>query len=107
MWDYVVLAALTTGPSPTQTELAAATRRDKTRLIRNLDRLEERGLLTRRPDPADRRNRIVELTPAGRQLVADCRADIRAMEEDLLSGVEQRDREGFETTLADLVTETR
>ena len=103
MWDYVVLAALGTGPSPTQNELAGLTGRDKTRLIRNLDRLEERGLLSRTPDPSDRRNRIVTLTAEGRSLLVSCRADIRAMEEDLLADVESRDRTGFESTLQALV----
>lgn len=99
MWDYVVLAALGTGPSPTQNELAGLTGRDKTRLIGNLDRLEERGLLSRTPDPSDRRNRIVTLTADGRQLLASCRADIHAMEEQLLAGIASRDRAGFESTL--------
>src|ERR687896_2419441 len=45
MWDYVVLATLARGPASTQSELAAASGRDKTRLIPILDRLEARGLL--------------------------------------------------------------
>jgi MarR family transcriptional regulator, 2-MHQ and catechol-resistance regulon repressor len=34
-----------------------------------IDRLEKRGLVERRNDPADRRARIVSLTPAGRRLI--------------------------------------
>ena len=33
-----------------------------------VDRLEERGLIERRPDPADRRVRLLALTPAGARL---------------------------------------
>ncbi|GAB3917204.1 hypothetical protein GCM10011575_32320 [Microlunatus endophyticus] len=102
MWDYVIIAALGSGPSPTQNELAGMTGRDKTRLIRNLDRLEERGLLSRTPDPGDRRNRIVTLTADGRQVLDSCRAGIRAMEEDLLAGADARDRAGFESALVAL-----
>ena len=40
MWDYAVLGALEHGPAPTQSELATAVRRDKTRLLPILDRLE-------------------------------------------------------------------
>lgn len=35
-----------------------------------IDNLEKRGLVTRRPNPEDRRSTIVELTPAGRELIA-------------------------------------
>jgi DNA-binding MarR family transcriptional regulator len=35
-----------------------------------VDRLEQRGHVTRRPCPTDRRSSIVELTDAGRELVA-------------------------------------
>jgi DNA-binding MarR family transcriptional regulator len=34
-----------------------------------LDRMEEAGLVRRRPDPADRRGVLVELTPAGRKTI--------------------------------------
>src|ERR671930_1240732 len=74
MWEYVVLGGLEHGPAPTQSQLAAAVGRDKTRLIPILDRLEARGLLRRAPDPDDRRNRIVSLTDDGRELLAACRA---------------------------------
>jgi MarR family transcriptional regulator, organic hydroperoxide resistance regulator len=34
-----------------------------------VDRIEEQGLLRRRPNPNDRRSSLLELTPAGRKLV--------------------------------------
>lgn len=103
MWDYVVLGALGSGDAPTQAQLAVATGRDKTRLIGNLDRLEGRGLVARAPDPADRRNRIVSLTEAGRATLTRCRAAIAAMEEDLLADVPATQRRGFEAALVRLV----
>lgn len=36
-----------------------------------VDRLEERGLVRRRPSPGDRRVRVVQLTPAGARLRAE------------------------------------
>jgi DNA-binding MarR family transcriptional regulator len=105
MWDYVILSALSDGDASTQAELSAATGRDKTRLIDNLDRLEQRGLVTRTPDPADRRNRIVSLTADGRRVLRQCRAAIRAMEEELLAGLPPAERTAFERALVKLVTD--
>lgn len=106
MWDYVVLGGLEHGPAPTQAQLAVAVARDKTRLIQTLDRLEGRALLRREPDPLDRRNRIVALTAAGREVLAACRKDIRAMESDLLADLTKSDRAGFVRSLLTLVEST-
>lgn len=95
MWDYVVLVALREGPVHSQARLAAATGRDSTRLIPILDRLEQRSLLRRTPDPADRRNRVVELTDSGTELVDVCQRAIREMEARLLAGLPERERAGF------------
>lgn len=102
MWDYAVLTALAGGDAPSQTELAAATGRDKTRLIGNLDRLEALGLARREPDPADRRHRVVSLTPRGARAVERCGAAIRAMEEDLLATLPDGVRAAFERALVEL-----
>lgn len=105
MWDYVILGSLLGGEASTQRELAVASGRDKTRLISNLDGLEERGLVTRTPDPADRRNKVVALTPSGRTLVATCRRHIRQMEDDLLAGLPAADRAALVRALLQLADE--
>jgi DNA-binding MarR family transcriptional regulator len=87
MWEYVVLSQLGREPAPTQLALAQVIDYDKTRLIQLLDGLEQRGLLTRAPDPADRRARVVRLTPRGQAHLAATRADIRKMEAQLLGGL--------------------
>jgi DNA-binding MarR family transcriptional regulator len=107
MWDYVVLGGLEHDSAPTQAQLATTVRRDKTRLIVILDRLEARGLLHRTPDPDDRRNRIVTLTDAGRTVLAECRRDIRTMESDLLSTLSSPDRTAFVRALSSLAESTR
>jgi len=106
LWDYVVLGGLQRGPAPTQAQLAVSVGRDKTRLIQTLDRLEDRALLRREPDPRDRRNRIVTLTARGRSVLAACRADIRAMETDLLTHLAPSDRAAFIRHLMTLVEST-
>jgi DNA-binding MarR family transcriptional regulator len=39
-----------------------------------IDDLEDRGLVERRPHPSDRRAKLVELTPAGREIAAQANA---------------------------------
>lgn len=102
MWGYGILSVLARGPAATQAELAAATGRDKTRLIGNLDRLAADGLVERTADPADRRNKIVSLTAAGARLQRACAQEIRAMEQELLADVGAPDRAAFERVLAEV-----
>jgi len=93
MWGYVALSRLATGPAETQLALAAAIGHDKTRLIAVLDALERDGLLTREPDPRDRRARLVRITPAGAERHASAMAAIRAMEDELLGALSADERE--------------
>jgi DNA-binding MarR family transcriptional regulator len=77
--DYIVLSAISKTPNLTQVALAKALGLDKTTLMAQLDRLEKRGLLTRRVDPHDRRARIPEITAQGdalRESVAAACAEV-------------------------------
>lgn len=56
-------------------------------LTARLDRLEAAGLLERRPDPDDRRGRLLHLTGAGERLVPDVVTDLLAIENELLAGL--------------------
>src|SRR5579872_2723024 len=68
--DFAVLEALLhKGPMPVNT-LGAKVRLTSGSITSLVDRLEAKGLLERREDAADRRSRIVHLTPAGRKLIS-------------------------------------
>ena len=95
MWAYVVLLALTGEPVRTQNALAEAIGADKTRIIGVLDGLQERGLIERRPDPEDRRARLLSLTPEGQRLRGSVQAGIQRQEERLLSRLPDQDRAAF------------
>ena len=95
MWGYTVLTLLANGPMRTQAALARTAGADKTRIIPVLDELQERGLIERRPDPADRRVRLLAITPAGRRAYNRTRAGIRAGEERVLALLPASDRKGF------------
>jgi DNA-binding MarR family transcriptional regulator len=88
MWQYIALSALAREPARSQLELARAIRYDKTRLIGLLDDLEAAGLISRRPDPDDRRARLVSLTSEGARRHGAVRAAIRAMEDELLGDLD-------------------
>ena len=95
MWGYIVLTALAEQPVRTQAALAQAIRADKSRIIGVLDELQQRGLIRRQPDPADRRVRLLSLTPAGDRLRRAVEAAIRGREAELLAVLPPADREAF------------
>lgn len=95
MWAYSVLLALGEEPVRTQNALAQAIGADKTRIIGVLDDLQDRGLIERRPDPGDRRVRLLSLTPEGRRLRASAQAGIRERENRLLTRLPAGDRDAF------------
>jgi DNA-binding MarR family transcriptional regulator len=95
MWGYIVLTGLVEQPVRTQAALAQAINADKSRIISVLDELQERGLIQRQPDPADRRVHLLSLTPAGDQLRRSVEARIRRREEKVLAVLPPADREVF------------
>jgi MarR family transcriptional regulator, organic hydroperoxide resistance regulator len=95
MWAYSVLLALRSQPARSQAALAAQIGADKTRLIPILDDLQQRGLIERRPDPADRRSRLLSATPEGYRISARTQREIQRREESLLAHIPPQDRETF------------
>jgi DNA-binding MarR family transcriptional regulator len=90
-----VLNALEDGPARTQAALAQAIGADKTRIIATLDGLQQAGLITREPDPADRRIRLLAISAAGREVRADAQSAIQANEDRVLARLEPADRRSF------------
>jgi DNA-binding MarR family transcriptional regulator len=107
MWGYIALSHLARGDAPTQQALARAIRHDETRLIGVLDELEREGLVTRKPDPRDRRARIVALTAEGRRRHAAARRDIAAMEDRFLADLDRADAQRLGSVLAQLAARER
>jgi MarR family transcriptional regulator, organic hydroperoxide resistance regulator len=87
MWGYVVLTALAEQPVRTQAALAQSIGADKSRIIGVLDELQDRGLIQRKPDPADRRVHMLSLTEAGSRLRESVRDAIQRQEEELVLAV--------------------
>ncbi len=95
MWGYVVLNALRDAPQSTQAALAEKIGADKTRIIATLDDLQAAGLISRAPDPADRRARLLSITPAGRRVRRRVQEEIQRNEERLLAELPPDERSAF------------
>jgi len=65
-----------------------------------LDTLERRGLVTRSPDPDDRRKLLVTLTADGQQAVDAFLPEIVALQTATMAGLTEAEREQFRRTLA-------
>src|SRR5215468_48346 len=63
--EYATLTTLDAEPGIDQVHLAARIACDKMSTSQLVERLEKRGLISRRTDPADRRARVLHLTPKG------------------------------------------
>jgi DNA-binding MarR family transcriptional regulator len=68
-----------------------------------LDRLERAGLVVRRPDPRDRRGKLIVLTDRGRRLVDDTLARHVANEERLLLSLTEAEQETLNALLKKLI----
>ncbi len=67
---YSILILIKVNPGCRQTDIGAALGQLQTNLVRRIDILVDRGLVTRAPDPSDRRGKVLRLTPAGEQMAA-------------------------------------
>lgn len=64
-----------------------------------LNELEERQLITRRRDPADRRRHIVELSALGQDELGRAYARLSSVEDELLSALSVEERDTLYTLL--------
>jgi DNA-binding MarR family transcriptional regulator len=88
-----VLTTLYVQDGLTQTELADEIEMEKAPLGRLLDRLEELGFITRRPDPSDRRVRRVYQTEKSEALDEPMWGAARGMFDTALQGLTQEELE--------------
>jgi DNA-binding MarR family transcriptional regulator len=102
MWGYSVLLALDHSSVRTQAALAEAIGADKTRIIPTLDELQDKGYIERRPDPDDRRVRLLAITESGRTVKDTVQDEIQRGEERWLGTLSPNDRRVFLKVLREL-----
>lgn len=98
--QWVTLYRLLQQDGVTQSELGERAVKDKTAVTRILDRLEAKGLLTRRSDAADRRTHRVHLTEEGRALTLALIPVARAFADAAYASLTEADKDALRNILA-------
>ncbi len=105
-WSFDVLAALRRSEPPhhlSPGQLLAQTLVTSGTMTNRLDRLEDRGLLRRRPDPVDARSVRISLTSAGRRQVDAALSDLVEREDAILGTLDQGERQTLSALLRQVV----
>ena len=94
-WEFDVLSALRRQGPPYQLSPGAllhATLVTSGTMTNRIDRLAEAGLVSRHPDPQDKRGVLVTLTERGRTVVDAALEDLLRSERELLTGLDRGQR---------------
>jgi DNA-binding MarR family transcriptional regulator len=97
--EYTTLAVLATDQPESQQELARLMGKAPPLMVAVVDELEAKGLVARRRSPKDRRRSVVEVTDAGREMLA--KADVIAdrLIAELFGALTAEEREALHATL--------
>lgn len=93
------------GRELTQKDLATEVGIDKTTLVVTLDELEREGLAVRTTSSSDRRARVISVTEAGRQRVAEGQAIVDRVQRDVLASLPEDECAAFLSALRRLARE--
>lgn len=91
--QWQVLSTLYRREGISQAALAEAIDSEPITICRIVDRLEDGGLVERRPDPGDRRSWQLFLTARGMAVVDELRPHAEALHEDAFAGFDEAERE--------------
>lgn len=86
--QYAALAAVKSHKGIDQATLAGLIAYDRTTIGGVVDRLEQKGLVSRRVSKEDRRARVLEITPSGKRTLAGIEPAVAAAQKAMLRGLE-------------------
>ncbi|MEV5407369.1 MarR family winged helix-turn-helix transcriptional regulator [Thermopolyspora sp. NPDC052614] len=92
---YLALSAAAHQTARNQIEMSRQLGCDRTVMVYLIDDLVKQGLVERRPDPLDRRNRLIVATDKGLERLAEVNQAIAGMERRLLSALEPAEQEAL------------
>ncbi|MFD1794519.1 MarR family transcriptional regulator [Paracoccus aurantiacus] len=104
--SFSCLSIITDNPGIVQSELADALQMERSNLVVIIDELEERGLITRKKIPTDRRRYALTATLRGRHLRDRAAAKVRTAEDEVLGWLDEDDRDRLLTILGRLERRT-
>jgi len=90
--QWVILSRLDRQPGMSQNEMAAVCEVEPITVARLIDRLEARGLVERRADPADRRIRRLHLLPAAKSILETITDARESMNARITAGLDEKTR---------------
>jgi DNA-binding MarR family transcriptional regulator len=101
--EFAVLRALAVAEPLSQQGLASILGIDPTTMVAVIDALEANGIVSRTPDPRDRRRNAIGLTPSGRSTYRDAEAAFTVAETEFLAPLDQETTARFRDALRALV----
>jgi DNA-binding MarR family transcriptional regulator len=93
--DYTILTLVNANPDLNQTRLARAINVSPPNLPAQLARLEKRGLLVRKRNPADRRSHLLALTPEGRRMCINADKTAAELEDEATAVLTSEERDAL------------
>jgi DNA-binding MarR family transcriptional regulator len=102
--DLGVLLVIDRFEPASQQQLAQRMHVDRTTMVAIIDALEAKGIIGRHPDADDRRRNVIELTPAGQNMLREATAASDAAEADLLAPLDVEEGEQLRELLVRILT---
>jgi DNA-binding MarR family transcriptional regulator len=105
--QFILVSYLAEHEGVTQHDLGEVCAIDANNLVLLLNELEDLGYAERRRDPADRRRHTVWLSSGGRAALKRAERSREAIEDDVLGGLDPREREALRGLLVKALDERR
>jgi DNA-binding MarR family transcriptional regulator len=103
--DLGVLLVIDSFEPASQQQVAQRLGVDRTTMVAIIDTLEDKGIIARHPDAEDRRRNVVELTPAGQDILKQATAASDAAEAELLAPLSPEESEQLRDLLSRVITD--
>jgi DNA-binding MarR family transcriptional regulator len=101
--QFAALNMIREQPDVDQVRLSQMIAMDKTTIVKVIDRLVEKGLITRTRSPTDRRANVLNITPQGQKILKEIEPLLDRSDRRILAPLGQADQRKFMELLSQLV----